>query len=44
MEELANSQPKRPEHQYSILALQDGRVFAIKGNIVNRGQNVQDRL
>ena len=37
------SQPKGFEQQYSVLALQDGRVFAVEENVVNRGLNVLDR-
>ena len=37
------SQPKGPEQKYSVSTLQDGRVVPIKGNVVTRGQNVQDR-
>ena len=43
MRGIASSQPKGLEQQYSISALQDGRVASIKGNVVTRGQNVQDR-
>ena len=42
-EESPSNQPKGPEQQYSISALQDGRVVLIKRNVVTRGQNVQDR-
>ena len=38
-----SSQPKGPEQKYSISTFQDGRVVPIKGNVVTRGQNVQDR-
>ena len=41
--ESPSSQPKEPEQKYSVSALQDGRVVSIKGNVVTRGQNVQDR-
>ena len=41
--ELPSSQPQGPEQQYSLAALQDGRIVPIKGNVVTRGQNVQDR-
>ena len=41
--ELLSSQPKGPEQKYSVSALQDERVVPIKGNVVIRGQNVQDR-
>ena len=38
-----SSQPNGPEQKYSVSAFQDGRVAPIKGNVVTRGQNVQDR-
>ena len=41
--ESPSSQRKGPEQQYSVSALQDGRVIPIKGNVITRGQNVQDR-
>ena len=41
--ESPSSQPKGPEQIYSVSAIQDGRVVPIKGNVVTRGQNVQDR-
>ena len=41
--ESPSSQPKGPEQKYSVSTLQDGRVVPIKGNIVTRGQNVQNR-
>ena len=41
--ESPSSQPKAPEQKYSISTFQDGRVVPIKGNVVTRGQNVQDR-
>ena len=41
--ESPSSQPKGPEQQYSVSAIQDQSVAPIKGNVVNRGQNVQDR-
>ena len=41
--ESPSSQPKGPEQKYSVSTLQDGRVVPIKGNVVTRGQNVQDR-
>ena len=40
---LPSSQPKGPEQKYSVSTFQDGRVVPIKGNVVTRGQNVQDR-
>ena len=43
MGELPSSQPKGPEQQCFVSALQDKRVVPIKGNVVARGQNVQDR-
>ena len=42
MGESPSGQPKGPEQQYSILALQDGMVVPIKGNLFTRGQNVKD--
>ena len=42
MGESPSIQPKGPEQQYSILALQDGMVVPIKGNLFTRGQNVKD--
>ena len=36
--ELSSSQPKEPEQQYSVSALQDRRAVPIKGNIVTRGK------
>ena len=39
----SSSQPKGSEQDYSVSALQDGRVVPIKGNVVTRGKNVQDR-
>ena len=41
--ESPSSQPKGPEQKYSVSTFQDGRVVPIKGNVVTRGQNVQDR-
>ena len=41
--ESPSVQPKRPEQKYSVSTFQDGRVVPIKGNVVTRGQNVQDR-
>ena len=41
--ESPSSQPKGPEQIYSVSTIQDGRVVPIKGNVVTRGQNVQDR-
>ena len=43
MVELPISQPKGPKQKYSVSTFQDGRVVPIKGNVVTRGQNVQDR-
>ena len=43
MEELPCSQPKGPEQQYSVSALQYGRVGLIKENVAFRGQNVQEK-
>ena len=40
---LSSSQPKGPEQDYSVSELQDGRVVLMKGNVVTRGKNVQDR-
>ena len=41
--ELLSSQPKGPEQKYSVSALQDERVVPIKGNVVTKKQNLQDR-
>ena len=35
-------QPKEPEEQYSVSAIQDEKVVPIKGNVVKRQRNVQD--
>ena len=43
MVELPISQPKGPKQKYSVSTFQDGRVVPIKGNVVTRGKNVQDR-
>ena len=43
MVESPSSQPKGPEQQYYVSALQYGRVVLIKENVATRGQNVQER-
>ena len=43
MVESPSSQPKGPEQQYYVSALQYGRVVLIKENVATRGQNVQKR-
>lgn len=43
MVESPSSQPKGPEQQYYVSALQYGRVVLIKENVATRGQNMQER-
>ena len=40
---MRSSQPQGPEQKYHVSALQVGRVVPIKGNVVTRGLNMQDR-
>ena len=43
MVESPSSQPKGPEQQYYVSALQYGRVVLIKENVATRRQNMQER-